>query len=134
MLQLYVIDFRFEKHEEVSPKVIGKMWTRFPYMSLGMFTIHTSLMSSCFYCNRRVITYVPRARFKTLKLCTPNVSLSIHLYVLHIMLCPFLRFSHPHKTQNCVCVCVCVCADFRLYTTALKIGSDVLYSHCFVTI
>jgi len=29
----YVIDFEFEKHEEVSPKVIGKMWTRFQNMS-----------------------------------------------------------------------------------------------------
>lgn len=27
-----------------------------------------------------------------------------------------------------------MCGGFRLYAMALKIGSDVLYSHCFVTI
>jgi hypothetical protein len=32
----------FEKHEEVSPKVNCKKWTRFQYMSLGIFTVHSS--------------------------------------------------------------------------------------------
>jgi len=30
------------KHEEVSPKVIGKMLTRFQYMSQGIFTVQSS--------------------------------------------------------------------------------------------
>jgi hypothetical protein len=38
----YVLDFEFEKHEEVSPKVTGKISIRFQYMSLGIFTVPSS--------------------------------------------------------------------------------------------
>jgi len=44
----YIIDFEFEKIEEVNPKVIGKLWTRFQYMSLDIFTLHScDVIPSC---------------------------------------------------------------------------------------
>jgi len=66
----YIIDFEFENHEEVSPKVTGKMdkisinVTGYFY---GTFIRWYSLLSkvSCFYCNRKLFCYIPRARIKT---------------------------------------------------------------------
>lgn len=37
-----IIDFEFENHEEASPKVTGKTWTRLQCTSLSIFTVHSS--------------------------------------------------------------------------------------------
>lgn len=110
----YIIDFEFKKHEEVSPKVIGKMWKRFSVYVTGYFygtyIRRYSLMSkvSWFYCNSKFIIYIPRARFKTFMFCTPNVSVSIHFPYTCCTLCYVLSFvSRIHIKHRTLCVCVC---------------------------
>jgi hypothetical protein len=124
---MYIIDFEFENHEEMSPKVTGKM-DKISINVTGYFAVNSSDgIPSCQKFPVSIVTEnsSPIYPEPDLKLLFSEHQ-TFHCLFISLLLATHYAMAFPsfqkkkkkHRT-------LCVCGGFRLYTMALKLRSDV---------